>query len=115
MKKTLLYSLIALIGIMFLFTACNEPEEFENVLIGSWKHIDYQTGDWEKIIFDEDLDYTLTNYDAYYLTTSTYTGTYSYTDTTFTLEQRYSSDIIFQYVIDNDFLYVSPGKTYVRQ
>ena len=115
MKKTLPTLIFALMGLLLIFTACNEPEEFENVLIGSWKHTDYQTGDWEKIIFEEDLDYRLINYDGETYQTSAIYGTYTYTDTTFTFEQRYSSNIIFKYVVDDEFLYVFPGKTYVRQ
>jgi len=102
---------------MLVFSGCTEPEEFENVLIGSWKHTDYQTGDWEKITFEEDLDYRLVNYDATLMQTVAIEGEYSYTDTTFTLKRRggTGSNIVFKYLVDDTSLLVYPGKLYYRQ
>ncbi len=114
MKKHLKI-LLAIFSILILISACTEPEEFDNVLIGSWKYIDYQTGDWEKIIFYEALDYRLENYSASTVQTATVTGTYTYTDTTFTFERRSLPDIVFQYVVSGNNLHVHPGKTYLRQ
>ncbi|MCK5817407.1 MAG: hypothetical protein KAH15_05335 [Candidatus Marinimicrobia bacterium] len=107
--------LLSMLSILLLLSACTEPEEFDNVLIGSWKYIDYQTDDWEKIIFQEDLDYRLENYSASTAGTIAITGTYAYTDTTFTFERRNYPDIVFQYVVSGDILYANPGKTYIRQ
>ena len=115
MKKPLPKIIFALLSIILIFTACTEPEEFENVLIGSWKYTDYQTGDWEKIVFHENLDYILYNFSSYSQSTSSYSGTYSYTDTTFTLERRATTNIVFKYAVSDNYLIVYPGKTYVRQ
>ncbi|MCD6446560.1 MAG: hypothetical protein J7L40_00165 [Candidatus Marinimicrobia bacterium] len=107
--------LLSILSILLLLSACTEPEEFDNVLIGSWKYIDYQTDDWEKIIFQENLDYRLENYSASLIQTVTVTGTYAYTDTTYTFERRHYPDIVFKYVVSGNNLYVYLGKTYIRQ
>ena len=89
MKKTTRISLAAIIILVILLFACTGPEETPNELLGSWKYTNYQTGDWEKLTFKDDLTYVLVHYDGTYYTTTTYSGTYSYTETSFTLKQRY--------------------------
>ena len=117
MNKTLPKIIFALIGILLMVSACTEPEEFDNVLIGTWKHTDYQTGDWEKITFDEDLDYRLINYNATTLQTVAIEGDYAFTDTTFTLKSRgkTTKNIQFKYALKDNYLLVYPGKVYFRQ
>jgi hypothetical protein len=117
MDKTLPKILFTLIGILLMISACTEPEEFENVLIGSWKYTNYQTGNWEKIVFYDDLDYRLINYMSSTSQTTTVTGTYTYTDTTFNLKSGGSNpiEVVFKYAVSDDRLLVYPGKTYIRQ
>ena len=117
MKKTLSLIVFPILLLALFLSSCEDPIEYENVLIGSWKYTDYQTGDWEKISFYEDLDYRLVNFNANYDQTTTVTGTYTYTDTTFTLKSRGASplEVVFMYAVDDVQLLVYPGKTYVRQ
>ena len=115
MKKKLRNIVFSLLGILLIFSACTGPEEFENVLIGTWKYINYQTGDWETIRFDEDLDYRLVNYNATSMQTVAIEGEYSYTDTTFTLERQGTYNLVFKYAVEDNALIVFPGKIYYLQ
>ena len=101
--------------LLIILSACTQPEEIENVLIGTWKYMNYQTGDWEKITFNEDLTYRLENYNGETYQLATYTGTYRYDEDKFIFERRGRDDIGFYYVISGDNLIIASGKTYVRQ
>ena len=117
MKKTLPAMMIAFLSILMIFSACTEPEEFENVLIGSWKYTNYQTGEWEKIVFKGTLDFNLYHYFPESGSTTGIMGTYTYTDTTYTLKTGTSNPnyIVFKYAVSGDYLVIYPGKTYIRQ
>lgn len=115
MKKKLLLKLSILFFLALLVSNCLGPEEYENVLIGSWKYINYQTDDWEKITFTENKTYSLENYDAATYQKVIYSGKYTYTDTTFSFRRDGASDIVFKYVVSGNYLYVYPGKTYILQ
>ena len=107
--------LLSILTLLLLLSSCTSPEEIDNVLIGAWKYMNYQTGDWEKITFDEDLTYRLENYSGTTYTSVVYTGTYHYDEDTFVFERRGTDDIAFIYQISGDNLIISFGKTYVRQ
>ena len=77
--------------------------------------MNYQTGDWEKITFNEDLTYRLENYSGSTYETVVITGTYHFDEEKYVFERRGTSDIAFLYEISGDNLIVSFGKTYVRQ
>jgi hypothetical protein len=104
-----------LLSILVLFSACTEPEETENLLIGTWKYMNYQTGDWEKIIFREDLTYRLENFSGSTYETAVVTGSYRYDDEKFIFERMGTSDIGFYYVISGTSLIIADGKTYTKQ
>ena len=116
MKKTTFLSSIILTLLLLMLVACNTEPEFENHLVGSWKFIDYQTDSWEKIIFKENQSYELHNYDSDYQQTVRYAGSYTFTDTTYSLRQYNTSTYFkFKYVILNNKLYVQHGNTYTKQ
>ena len=107
--------ILSIITLLILLSSCTTPEEIENLLIGTWKYMNYQTGDWEKITFREDLTYRLENYNGTTYTSVVYSGTYHYDEETFVFERRGTDDIAFIYQISGDNLIISFGKTYVRQ
>ncbi|MEA2076748.1 MAG: hypothetical protein U9O95_01860 [Candidatus Marinimicrobia bacterium] len=107
--------LLSIFSILLLFSACTAPEEIENVLIGTWKYMDYQTGDWEKITFREDLTYRLENYDGVLYQTVVITGTYSFDEEEFIFERRGIASVVFPYQISGNNLTIAFGKIYVRQ
>jgi hypothetical protein len=116
MEKKLPLKLLAFIILGLLLANCGNEVEFENHLIGTWKYINYQTDDWEKIIFDGNKSYELQNYTASSLQTVKYSGSYTYTDTTFSLRQYNTTSICtFLYAIETERLYVYHGKTYTKQ
>ena len=115
MKKKPILKLSILCFLALLVSNCLGPEEYENVLIGTWKYINYQTDDWEKITFNENKTYSLENYDAATYQRVIYSGNYAYTDTTFSLKRNGASNIVFKYAVSGNYLYVYPGKTYILQ
>lgn len=116
MKKKLLLTLPIISILMLLLVSCNIGLEFENQLIGTWKSIDYQTDDWERIAFKENKSYQVSMYNAETSTISSQSGTYTYTDTTFSLRQYNSSNkYTFLYSITENQLSLVNGKTYIKQ
>lgn len=115
MKNISLKLSAVLLIMLTVLISCTQPEEIENLLIGRWKYMNYQTGDWEEITFNEDLTYRLENYDGELHQTAIYSGTYSYDEEKFIFERRGYDDIAFFYVISGDNLTISFGKTYIRQ
>ncbi len=113
MKKYFKISLLLLIS-LFLLLGCFGNEEIENVLIGTWKYMNYNTGDWEKITFNEDLTYRLENYNGTTYQTAVTTGAYTYDEDRFTYERRGAVDISFNYSISGNNLYIL-GRAYIRQ
>jgi len=107
--------ILSIISILLLLSSCTGPEDIENVLIGTWKYMDYQTGNWEKITFNEDLTYRLVNYSGETYESIVITGTYYYDEKKYVFERRGTSDIGFYYSISGDNFSVVDGKTYVRQ
>jgi len=107
--------ILSILTLLLLLSSCTSPEEIENVLIGTWKYMNYQTGDWEKITFNEDLTYRLENYSGPTYSSVVYSGTYHYDVDSFVFERRGTSDIAFIYQVSGDNLIISFGKTYVRQ
>ena len=77
--------------------------------------MNYQTGDWETIIFREDLTYRLENYSGTTYSSVVVTGTYRFDEEKYIFERRGTSDIGFYYSISGNNLSVVEGKTYVRQ
>jgi hypothetical protein len=106
---------ILLLPLLIILSSCTRPEEIENPLIGIWKYMNYQTGDWEKITFSEDLTYRLENYNGTTYQTVIYSGTYTFDEEKFIFERRGYDDIAFYYEISGDNLIISFGKTYIRQ
>ncbi|MCF7832179.1 MAG: hypothetical protein K9N05_01210 [Candidatus Marinimicrobia bacterium] len=115
MKKKYTKILLLILSILLLFSACTEPEEIENPLIGTWKYMNYQTGDWEKITFREDLTYRLENYNGTSYESVVITGNYHFDEEKYVFERRGLDDIGFFYEISGNNLIVTYGKTYVRQ
>ncbi len=89
-------------------------EEIENVLIGTWKNMSYQTGNWEKITFHEDLSYRLETYSGITYRSTVISGTYRYDEEQFILEERMGSDYAFSYSVSGDSLFTM-DKIYLRQ
>ena len=105
----------AVLLLLFLSAACVRPDEdIENVLIGTWKHMNYNSGDWEKITFREDMSYRLVTYDGSLYTTNILSGTYRFTEEQFIFEQRYGNDFAFSYTVSGDSL-ITMNKVYLRQ
>ncbi|MEA3391407.1 MAG: hypothetical protein U9Q91_00350 [Candidatus Marinimicrobia bacterium] len=115
MMKKYTKIILSILTLLLLLSSCSSPEEIENVLIGTWKYMNYQTGDWETIIFREDLTYRLENYNGTTYSSVVYSGTYHYDVDSFVFERRGTSDIAFIYQISGNNLVISFGKTYVRQ
>jgi hypothetical protein len=107
--------ILSILSILLLLSSCTGPEDIENLLIGTWKYMDYQTGNSETITFREDLTYRLVNYDGETYESIVLTGTYRYDEEKYIFERRGTSDIAFIYEISGDNLSISFGKTYVRQ
>ncbi|MBN2781599.1 MAG: hypothetical protein JXR21_06515 [Candidatus Marinimicrobia bacterium] len=114
MKIKRVHLLTPILVFLLLLTACAGVEDPENLLIGTWKHINYQTGDWEKITFNEDKTYRLENYDGATYQTSVLAGNYTFDEERFVIKQRFSYDIAYYYTISGDNLYFG-GLIYVRQ
>ena len=113
MKKYFKISLLLLIS-LFLLLGCFGNEEIENVLIGTWKYMNYNTGDWEKITFNEDLTYRLENYNGATYQTAVITGTYTYDEERYVLERRGAAGVAIDYSVSGNNLYAL-GHTYTRQ
>ncbi len=113
MKKRII--LIFTLGVLWLLIAgCMGSEAPENVLAGKWKYTSYYTGNWEKIIFREDLSYRLETYNAASHNSTVMTGTYRYDEDQFVLQQRTGMDYAFDYSVSGDSLFTM-HKIYLRQ